>query len=127
MRVLIIDADAKAKAERVMAYARQHIYYPGEPPPGDDPRHVCLLNDFCCTFSYTKDEASGKLYRHLSVSIPVPDRYPSPEAMAEIAALFEFSGAEQGVEARIKAGRWIWHVQHEEPHCFILAEELRDD
>jgi hypothetical protein len=127
MRALVLDIEAKEKAEQVMAWARQHIFHPGEdPPPGDDPRHVCMLNTYRCAFSYTKKPETGALYRHLSISVP-SDKFPHPEAVAMIAGLFEFSGAEQGVEARLAAGKWLIHIEEEEPHCIVLAEELRDE
>jgi hypothetical protein len=43
MRPLIIDDEAKATAERVLAYAMDHHYRPGRPgqtTPGDDPNFV---------------------------------------------------------------------------------------
>lgn len=125
MRVLMIDAEAKEKCARVMAHARAHIYDPNQQNgfvPGDDPNFVCYLNTYHCVFTYTRDK-DGKLYRHLSISVPSKE-YPSPESAAAIAGLFEFTGADQGVEARLSAGKWMMHVEKKEPHCIVLAEEL---
>jgi len=124
MRVLVIDNEAKEKAAAIMAYARRHIFDPSEngAVPGDSPDFSCYLNTYRCVFTYTRSP-DGKLYRHLSVSVPSKN-YPSIEAMAMIAGLFEFTGADQGVAARLQAGKWIMHVEKEEPHCVILAEVL---
>ena len=125
MRILMIDDEAKGKVAQVLAYARRNVHYPGTdaPVPGDNPGFVCQLNTYRCVFTYTKSPEDGKLYRHLSVSVP-SDGYPSPEAMCSIAGLFEFSGANKGILARIEDGKWTMHVEEREPHCIILAEEL---
>lgn len=125
MRVLEIDADAKEKCEQVMTYARQHVYDPSDNGivPGDNPSFVCYLNTYRCVFTYTRSPDTGKLYRHLSISVPSKD-YPSVEAAAAIAGLFEFTGADQGVEARLRDGNWMMHLEEREPHCIVLAEEL---
>jgi hypothetical protein len=125
MRILMIDDEAKGKVAEVMAYARKNVYYPDDEAsvPGDNPSFVCHLNTYRCVFTYTKSLEDGKLYRHLSVSVP-SDGYPSPEAMCSIAGLFEFTGASKGILARIEDGKWMMHVQKEEPHCIVLAEVL---
>jgi hypothetical protein len=128
MRVLVIDEEAKEKAAQVVAYARRHVFYPdaGTEVPGDNPCYVCNLMTFRCVFTFTRDPGTGMLYRHLSISIPSKN-YPSPEAVAAIAGLFEFSGAEQGLRERLKEGRWMVHIEKNEPHCIVLAEELREE
>lgn len=129
MRALVIDDEAKGKAAAVMAYARAHIYDPSEHQlvPGDNPRYVCHLNTYRCVFTYTRDPKSGKLYRHLSISVP-SNQYPNLISAAAIAGLFEFSGADLGVEKQLANGRWLLHVEKKhEPHCIVLAEELRDE
>jgi hypothetical protein len=125
MRVLLIDNEAKEKAEAVMAYARKHVYDPSVNGlvPGDNPEFVCNLNTYRCVFTYTRSPDTGSLYRHLSVSVPSKD-FPSIESVGMIASLFEFTGADQGVEAQVAAGKWLMRVEREEPHCIILAEEL---
>jgi hypothetical protein len=125
MRVLMLDEEAKEKVAQVMSYARKNIFHPGTDTevPGDNPSHVCYLNTYRCVFTYTKAPISGELYRHLSISVPSKD-YPSPEAIIAIADLFEFSEASQGIEARLAAGKWFMHVEKNEPHCIVLAEEL---
>jgi hypothetical protein len=124
MRVLMLDSEAVDKVKKVLAFARANVYYPENARvPGDNPKYSCHLNSFRCVFTYTKDPESGKLFRHLSISVPSKD-YPSPEAVSVIAGLFEFRGSEEGVEDQVRNGKWILHVEHEEPHCVVLAEEL---
>lgn len=91
LRPLIIDAEAKAKAARVIAHAAAHPFHPGVgPTPGDDPRFVAHLNTYRCVFTFT--HAEGKVFRHLSVSIPSAGLFPHPAAILTIATLFGFTG-----------------------------------
>jgi hypothetical protein len=124
MRALVLDDEAIQKVAQVMAYARQHVFYPDSATyvPGDNPEHVCELNTYRCVFTYTNTDS--KLYRHLSISIPSKD-YPSPEAVCAIAGLFEFTGADQPIGERLRSGDWLMHMVEQEPHCIVLAEELK--
>jgi hypothetical protein len=92
-RVLVVDDEARAKVQSVIAYAHEHIYNPSlhQQAPGENPGHVAALNSFRCVFSFTVDR-NGDLYRHLSVSVPSKD-YANPVAISEIAGLFGFSGS----------------------------------
>jgi hypothetical protein len=122
MRVLIIDDEARAKADQVLIYALAHPFYLGSAPvPGDRAEYCCELNTFRCVFSLSVDR-KGDRYRHLSISVP-SDKYPNPWAVAEIAGLFGFSKPEEGVEARVKAGAWIANANKIE-HCVVVAELL---
>lgn len=126
MRVLIVDDAAKAAVERVIAYARTHIYDLAIPStvPGDNPNFVADLSTYRCVFTFTKEaEPHGKLYCHLSISVS-SDGYPHPVAVTEIAGLFGFTEAEKGIESRLKDGAWAAMVKKDE-HCIVLAEELR--
>ena len=93
IRPLIIDDQIKHRVAQVVAWASEHHFRPqeGDPPPGDDPRHV-LLTDFGyrCVFSFT--EGDGKLYRDLSVSVSHQGRYPNEFAFYTLAELFGFTG-----------------------------------
>jgi hypothetical protein len=98
MRALTIDQEAQDKVNRLVAFATQpkNFYRPfaGDPPPsppGNDHRHTTLLDTFRCVFSISVDEA-GKLYRHLSISIP-GGKYPNPVAVEAIGAMFGFEGS----------------------------------
>lgn len=93
MRPLIIGAAQRQVAQEVVTFARrpENWYRPGadRPPPGDNPAHICFFPlDVRCVFSYTLFE--GKLYRHLSVSLP--QGYPNPFAVRAITQLFGFTG-----------------------------------
>lgn len=67
MRVLLIDDAARAKVDKVVAYAMDHPYRPGpgKRPPGDDPEHVVHLDTYRAVFTYT--HAQGSMYRHLAM------------------------------------------------------------
>lgn len=108
----------------VKAYASEHIWYPAEnAPAGDDPGYVCYLNSYRCVFTYTRSPENGLIYRQLSVSVP-SKLYPTDVAVGVIAEMFGFSGAEQGIKARVADGSWLHHIETKEPHCVVLAEEL---
>lgn len=94
IRPLIIDDKIKAAAAKVVEYAREHHYIPGESaePPGDNPKHV-LETDFGyrCVFSFT--QMPDRLYRDLSVSVSSKGKFPNEFALYTIATeLFEFTG-----------------------------------
>lgn len=122
MRPLVIDADAKATAARVLAYAEQHHYYPGQPTPGDNPNFVAKLDTYRVVFTYT--HADEMVWRHLSVSIP-SDKMPSPAAVFMIAALFGFTGWDERTIDRAPDG-WLLDVSTTE-HCVVVAQPVRSE
>jgi hypothetical protein len=125
-RVLVIDDEAVAKVEKVLEYAQGHIYEPdtGDPIPGGNPNFVTQLNTYRCVFTFTKvKEYPDKLVRHLSISIPSETLYPNPIAVSAIAGLFGFTGAERGIEQRIRDGAWGADTNKED-HCITVAEEI---
>ena len=127
MRVLVIDATAKAEAKRILDFATQpeNFYivssegFSLQKPPGDDPRHVAQLHDFRCVFSVTA--TCGKIWRHLSIS--VPSKYPHPVAAFTIAELFGFTGWDG--KSMIPPEGWMGTVSKRD-HCIVLAQELRE-
>lgn len=125
MRSLVVDETALEKVQSVLRYARKHIYYPGISDfiPGDDNNLVADLSTYRCVFSFTKGD-DGKLYRHLSVSVPT-DAYPNPVAASIIAGLFEFSDSRAGVESRVRDGEWMVSINKREK-CIVIAEELKE-
>lgn len=110
MRVLTIDDEAKAKVAAVVAHAEKHPYYPSQTTlaPGDDPKFVAKLDTFTAVFTFTHDE--GKVYRHLTVSVP-GKKYPHPIAAFTIARLFGFTGWDEKM-GDMPPDRWIAG-----PHC----------
>jgi hypothetical protein len=130
MTVLLIDDNAKAAAKRVLDWASkpENLYVDGpggksgQPPPGDDWRHtVRLSGHYRCVFSYTK--ADGRIWRHLSVSVP-SDKWAHPVAAFMIASdLFGFTGWD-GVSWDTMPADWLPHIDHED-HCIVLAQEVR--
>jgi hypothetical protein len=124
VRPLVIDDNAKAAVAEVVAYAMQpeNYYEPGvsNQPPGDDPRHVVLLNTYRCVFSITK-APDGKLWRHLSVSVPRKGKYPNWFAVLVIADLFGFTGYD-GVSARVPKD-WVIGPNKDD-ECVVVAQPL---
>jgi hypothetical protein len=128
MRPLVIDEGARAAVGKVVAHAleRENYYEPGQSPgqaPGDDARHVVLLNTYRCVFSITKDP-EGKLYRHLSISVPARGKYPNPFAVFAIAELFGFTGWD-GRTPEAPPEDWIAGPNPDE-QCVVVAQLAKD-
>lgn len=126
MRALLIDKAQKAKINEVVSFAHANLYYPGksETIPGDDPRHVVFIPfGYRCVFSITV-APDGTHWRHLSISVPVKDKYVSPPAAFLIADLFGFSGYDAIGGSDAKPQDWFADL-NEEDQCVVLAQELR--
>lgn len=89
-RVLVIDTEAQAKADELVAYAMDHPYRPGPgvPSPADDPRHIAEFQTYKVVFTFTY--LRGELMRHMSVSVPTEGKYPNEFAVLELAKLCGF-------------------------------------
>ena len=124
MRVLVISPEVAQSVQRIVDFAsdRSNWYHPSAGDtrrpsrsrvvPGDDPRHVLMLDTYRCVFSFTAMD--NKVYRHLSVSVPAEGErrpLPSPIAFNTIAQLFGFP--EMGTEG--------YHVAHNEGEGCIVA------
>jgi hypothetical protein len=120
MRALLIDDIAKAKVAKVVSYAMDHPYTPFiSPIPGENPNHVADLNTYRCVFTFTR--AEGRLYRHLTISVPKQQKYPNPIAAFMIAELFGFTGYNEKEPSR-PGLNWIIDINNEE-NCVMLAQE----
>ena len=129
MRALVIDDRAQAAVNRVLAYASKpenmYVVRGGkstQPPPGDNWQHMCRLSSYRCVFSLTKDAINGKVYRHLSISVP-SEKYPNVAAAFTIAEMFGFTGWE-GKSFDSLPADWQGLVNEKE-HCVVLVQELR--
>jgi hypothetical protein len=120
LRPLMIDDAARAKIARVVAYAMDHPYIPGPraPVPGDDPHFVAHLNTYRAVFTFT--HSAGKVYRHLSISVPGKG-YPNPAAAFLIASEFGFTGWDEKQIDRLPEG-WLMDV-NDADHCVVLGQE----
>jgi hypothetical protein len=78
---------------------------------------VLQLWDFRCVFTITAD--GPRLWKHLSVSVPAPNKLPNFAAVEEIAHLF---GIEGSASSWAKKG----HVApHEKEHCVVVISEYK--
>jgi len=124
MRALLIDDAAKAKVARVVAHAMSHIYVPRRSPiPGDDPNFVVNLDTYRCVFTFTRID--GKLYRHLTISIPRPNIYPNPIAAFHIAVLFGFTGYNEN-DPEKPGVDWMMDVKRDENAVMLVQEASFD-
>jgi len=96
MRLLLINDEVKTRVSEVVAFAleRQNVYRPGPTSviPGNDPRYIVTMGSYRVVFSLTEIPHEGKLYKHLSISIPDKDRFPNPIMINEVIGLFGFEG-----------------------------------
>lgn len=105
MRPLLIGPAEKKAVEELVAFAsrEENWYRPGVSQwvPGDRLEYVLSLGTYRCVFTYT--EGRGKLYRHLSISVP-GTLYPNPVAATTIAVLFGFTGARMRGDTPVHPG-----------------------
>lgn len=121
MRLLKIDDEARAKVQQVIAWAKEHPYR-GDFVPGDDPHFVAHLDSYRCVFTFTQH--GGKIYRHLSVSVP-STKYPNPIAAFTIAELFGFTGFDQSNPSK-PASDWDIDI-NDRDHCIVMAQRIRPE
>lgn len=127
MRVLAINEAVKAQAQAVVDFAvrPENHYKPFNGKdvelniPGDDERYALRIpQGYRAVFSITEDR-EGKLWRHLSVSIP-GGKYPHPFAVWTIADLFGFKGWDGRYEVPPKE----WIVQPDDgagERCIVVG------
>ena len=116
LRHLVIDDTARAKIAAVIAHAEKNHYEHGAPLACYDPRYVAELNTYRAVFTFTKTD--GKLFRHLSVSVP-GDKYPNPVAVFTIAHEFGFTGYDHNQADRPGEG-WMIDLDHPAGAVVIL-------
>jgi len=111
MKALIFDETNKQKVEKLLEFANrpENYYVIGTTSfiPGDRPEYVAQINDYRCVFTMTKDE--GLIYRHLSISVPVPGRLPHPIAAFTMATWFGFTGAIMNKDVAMEPGK-DWQI-----------------
>lgn len=121
MRPLFIDDEARAEVARVVSHAMDHPFYPGRSAtPGDDPHFVALLNTYRTVFTFT--HIDDRVYRHLTISVPVTGKYAHPVAAFTIASLFGFTGYDDSKP--LKPGEdWLVDTNENE-NSIVLAQEI---
>jgi hypothetical protein len=126
MRMLNLSTENKARAQRVLDHATkpENRY---KPPcnwvPGDRPEFVARIDTYRCVFTIT-EFPDGKLFRHLSISVPNRKAQPNVIAACTLATWFGFTGApmHEGIATRPGID---WQVGlSEEEHCVVLAQLL---
>lgn len=125
MRALIIGPEQTQEIRRVVEHAERNYYEPGMSLPGDDPAFVVHVPDgFRCVFTITRYQ--GQLYRHLTVSVPDPEKYPSPEATVVLAKEFGFTASDGSLEIRkrVVVDGWMASPGHEGEHCIVVIQPL---
>jgi hypothetical protein len=92
LRPFIIDDALRDRVRSIEAYAKAHIYIPGETlVPGDLPGHVLKTRfGYRAVFSYTR--IPHGFFRDLSFSVGQPGKYPNHFVTYTLAQLFGFTG-----------------------------------
>jgi len=120
LRPLVIDERAISEAARVVGYAKDRPHHPGlDPTPGDNPNFVAHLDTYRVVFTF--DRYEGRLYRHVSVSIPEDGKYPNPIAVFHIAELFGFTGYKT-LRAHTPAQDWMVDLNEGEQSVHVIQE-----
>lgn len=125
MRPLLIDTATVLAAGELVKFAsrRENWYRPRMMTwvPGDRPEYVLHFGTYRCVFTIT--EMDGKLFRHLSVSVPAKGMMPNPMATATIADVFGFSGATRTQDVVTGIGpKWSVHINKKD-NCIVLVED----
>src|SRR5262245_237107 len=119
MRALFIDDKAKSEVARVVAFAMDHLYYPGKSSvPGDDPRFVAMLNTYRCVFTFT--HIPQGTFRHLTISIPRKNMYPNEIATFVIADLFGFTGYDEINAPHEPGADWMIGIEN---NAVMIAQQ----
>ncbi len=118
MPILALGPEDEARIKAVVEFAAKpenhYRLLPGvdSTPPGLDPNFCAQLGHYRCVFSHTV--TPDCMYRHLSVSIPKPWRFPHPMAIEIIAKRFGFTG-----------GFKNWGVNvNKEDGCVVVVQRL---
>ncbi len=130
-RPLMIDDRTMAAASKVREYAekREHWYvvdahmHGKTKCPGDMPEHTVIISTYRCVFSYTRI-ATGQVYRHLSISVPVKGKYPNPVSAYALAQLFGFTGWDLDTwDGRSQEFPADWSVgKNAKQQCIVMAQ-----
>jgi hypothetical protein len=123
-RVLAIDDSARAKVAQVLAHAVRHHYRPGPgaAPPGEDERFVAQFDTYRCVFSFTHDDGTSTIWRHLSVGVP-GKKYPNLFAVFTIAALFGFTGWDERTIDPAPEG-WEIDIVSKKPRHIVVGQPV---
>lgn len=118
LRPLVIDDEARARVAKIVAYAQQKDHWYVVDPDGhstqmnprDNYRHVTLLGNYRCVFSWTFDERVSMLFRHLSVTVDDVRSQQHVTKLWTLAQLFGFTG--WAPEMGLTPGRdWLVTIQ----------------
>lgn len=110
MRILDLGPENREKAGKLAEFASrpENHYVVGDSAfiPGDRPEYVVVLGTVRCVFTMTR--ANGKLYRHLSLS--VPGALPNEILAYTIATWFGLTGADVRQNVAVAPGP-DWQIQ----------------
>ena len=125
MRPLVIDDDQQRGVDALVKFASEEENwfhaFKDTWTPGDRPEYILHLNSYRCVFTCT-ESSDGKLYRHLSISVPAD--YPAPIAVFQLAAMFGFTGGQDGSGICVGPGD-SWSIRVDtEAHCIVVAQEV---
>lgn len=124
--------EAQARAKEIVAHASEssRTYRPelNQTPPGDQTEYCAQFFSTRCVFSIT--EVKGKRFRHLSMSVQKPGKFPQVDLGLSIATWFGFTGGiphlEGGDVTVLPASDWMVGKSPVAPghECIVIAQLL---
>ncbi len=126
---IVILTEAKKRAAEIAEFASQpdNWYRIGVSPfvPGDRKEYVLKSGDHTAVFTFTMVPL-GKVYRHMTVSVPRKGKFPQPLAVWTLAHYFGFTGATVNPYTDTvaePAEGWAADT-NEEQGCIVVQQEV---
>jgi hypothetical protein len=126
MGILFLNEGVEQRIFDIVAHASNplHWYRPGKSDwvPGDKPEYVLLSGDTKAVFSWTETTA---VFRHLSVSVRTPGKYPDLTVVWTLAHKFGFQGATPDKDGFVHKPSPTWGCGSSQAHeCVTLIEQV---
>lgn len=126
MRMLDMSEENRKQVQSLKDFAEkpENRFVVGESSfvPGDRSEYVRYLNNYRCVFTLTEHE--GRVFRHLSMSVPTPNMLPNKIAAFTIATWFGFTGATMHDDVATGPGPDWQFGAAENDNCVVFFQEL---
>jgi hypothetical protein len=124
MGILFLGEEVEQRIFDIVAHASNplHWYRPGKSDwvPGDKPEYVLLSGDTKAVFSWTE---TTEVFRHLSVSVKTPGKYPDPIVVWTLAHKFGFQGVTPDPQGIVHSPSSTWSCgTNQDFECVTLIE-----
>lgn len=133
MQIVILGTKERKDIERIVKRSRRrdNWYRPnvlGSAPPRTNPQHCCQIGTHRCVFSYSVQSSTGKVFRHLSISVKERGLAPAPIAVKVIAQRFGFTGLTEDMLQTTARFPESWQIKTQFDHpvddpCIVVLED----